>query len=453
VPVPPPPVSPAKGPPWKTASWRVPLWSIPTVYTVASVAAAIVLPRLEHALVPTLMHEMPASVAVAFLSATASGILAFTAIVFSIAFVMVQFSAMAYSPRLVLWFANQPMLYHALGIFIATFAYAMATLLWTDRGGSGSVPFFSMMIVIFLLVASMVAFALLVQSLGRLQITSVLTLVGDMGRSVIRAMGVLRQEIHPDFPVRPAEGADPDLGPPEQRLAYGHAPACVANIDWLALARIARDGDRVIVLEAAVGDTLVLGTPMLSVHGAGAPIDETALFSAFQLGPERTFDNDPKYAFRLLVDIAIKALSPAINDPTTAVQSLDQIDDLMRRIAGRSLGPVWITDAAARKRVFLPLPDWEDYLSLAYDEIRQFGSTSVQVMRRLRAALVGLAGLPLPAERAEAVAKYLNHLDQGIRQSELDSQDRESARQVDPQGLGSTRARRPAPFRPPQTLG
>ena len=96
------------------------LWTIPSIYTAASLVAAIIIPRLESAFVPEWAHAMSVAAAMAFLTATASEILAFTAIVFSIAFVMVQFSAMAYSPRLVLWFANRPALYPPWGSILAT---------------------------------------------------------------------------------------------------------------------------------------------------------------------------------------------------------------------------------------------------------------------------------------------------------------------------------------------
>ena len=114
--------------------------------------------------------------------------MALTGIVFAIAFVVVQFSALAYSPRLVVMFANSPTLYHTLGIFFATFTYSLAALAWTDRGGSGEVPLFSTMLVNVLLIVSMLAFARLIRSLNDLQIQNVLQVIGARGRAVIRTM-------------------------------------------------------------------------------------------------------------------------------------------------------------------------------------------------------------------------------------------------------------------------
>ena len=157
---------------------------------------------------------------------------------------------------------------------------------------------------------------------------------------------------------------------------------------------------------------------------------------AIHLEKGRTFEQDPKYAIRLLVDVAIRALSPAINDPTTAVQTIDQIEDLLLRLGKSELNIGYARDRKGFIRLIVPMPTWEDFLTLAFDEIRQYGATSVQVMRRLRSALIGLANSLPSADRADAVRRYLKHLDGGIERSPLDPEDRVMARQGDRQGLG-----------------
>jgi uncharacterized membrane protein len=117
----------------------------------------------------------------AFLSAAASGMLVLAGIVFSIAFVTMQFSAIAYSPRLVTSFAQDPNTLHSLGIFFAAFTYSLATLTWVDRAGSGTVPLISSLLVLALLVVSLLSFSRLVQRLSDLQITNVLCFIGDRG--------------------------------------------------------------------------------------------------------------------------------------------------------------------------------------------------------------------------------------------------------------------------------
>ena len=160
---------------------------------------------------------------------------------------------------------------------------------------------------------------------------------------------------------------------------------------------------------------------------------------AIHLEADRTFEQDPKYPICLLVDIAIKALSPAINDPTTAVQALDQIEDLLARLGRRDLDSGCASDANGVVRLVFLMPTWEDYLSLAFDEIRQYGKDSVQIMRRLRAALLGLAESLTHVDRVDAVRRYLKQLDLDIARSSLDEEDQARARETDRQGLGMTR--------------
>lgn len=420
----------------------MPLWLIPMIYVAGSVVCGLALPRIEQAYLPSYTFNLSVASAQACLSAAASGMMALTGVVFAMAFVMVQFSAIAYSPRLVLWFARDRVLFHSLGAFAATFIYALFTLAWIDRGRSGTVPLFSTLLVAVMLVYSMLLFARLVQRLTDLQITSVLQLVGDKGREVIRDM-FRRLDERPAAEwkrgIESAEGAR--FGPVSQTLVYSGRPRTIAELNTDALVRQARQSGAVIVLACAVGDTLVDGSIVLRVHGAEGKLAEKDVMRAVHLDIERTFRQDPKYPIRLLVDIAIKALSPAINDPTTAVQAIDQIEDLLRRLVRRDLDAGFARDSDGVLRLVVPMPTWDDYLTLAFDEIRQFGMSSIQVMRRLRAALTGLAESTTIAGRAEAVRRYLKHLDLVIERSSLDSEDKVKALQEDPQGLGLSRRR------------
>jgi len=415
----------------------MPLWLIPMLYTVASVTAGLILPRMEHAYLADYAENISVGSALAFFSSVSSGMMALTGIVFAIAFVLVQFNALAYSPRLVAMFAGSPKLFHTLGIFFATFFYSLAAIAWTDRGGSGRVPLFSTLLVAILLIVSMVAFARLVQSLNDLQIHNVLQVIGARGRSVIRAR----------FPLI-ADGADPSreeielpcvLGPVTQTLTHSGEPRVITRFDLDVLVNLAQIADAVVAIECGVGDTLVEDAVLLRVHGTGRKLPEQALRQAIHVGTSRSFEQDPKYAIRLLVDIAIRALSPAVNDPTTAVQALDQIEDLLRRLGRRQLDAGYARDSNGTIRVIFPTPTWQDYLALSFDEIRQYGAASIQVGRRLRAALVGLSETIAVGDRRATVQKYLDHLNLGIERSSFDDQDRAAALQEDRQGLGLSR--------------
>ena len=413
-------------------------WWIPMGYALTALAFGMAFPRLEARFFPALFSPMNANSATAIFSSVASGMMALTGIVFSLAFVMMQFNATAYSPRLVLWLSRDPFVFHAIGVFTATFIYALAALAWVDRNHSGTVPLLTTWCVVMLVIASVLVLSRLVQRLALLKISNVLAHVGKTGRQVIAEM----------YPLLSAEPAVPaaDPGPPatlklapiRQTLCHRGAPKVIGAFDLVALVRLAEQADAMVEVTESVGEPLMDGAPLLHVRGGQAMIPERGLRRAVFLGPERTFEQDPKYAIRLLVDIAIKALSPAVNDPTTAVQSLDYIEDLLRCLGSRRLQAGRLYDAAGTLRVTFPCPRWQDFVSLALEEIRYYGAGSVQVMRRMRALLRDVIS-DLPPERQAALRVYLDRVDTGVNRGFSQIDDRRSASMEDRQGLGMAR--------------
>ena len=405
-------------------------WAIPLAYTAATFIFGMVFPRLEHRYLPDLASTMSAASGMAIGSAIASGMIALTGIVFSLAFVMVQFSATAYSPRLVLWVARDPVVSHALGVFISTFLYALLLMAWIDREASGKVPLISGGIVLALLIASMGLFIALIERIGSLQVTRMLIFTGDQGRQAI-------DELYASDAAHAPRSETPDLEgwPVTQTLVHTGRPLVIQAIDIEALVAQAREADAVIEVLSAVGDTVLELSPLLRVRGARQPLDEQALAACIEAGDERTFQQDPKYAIRLVVDIAIKALSPAINDPTTAVQALDQIEDLLLRLGRRDLAIGTFNDDAGRFRLAVPFPTWDDFLRLGLDEIRACGATSVQVMRRMMALIKHLTEV-LPGTRTAALQHWERRLQSTIARSFADGEEKHDAAVADRQGLG-----------------
>ena len=410
------------------------------MYAGTTIVVGLIFPRLEYHYLGAYRHGMTVSAATAVFSSIASGMLALTGIVFSLAFVMVQFSSIAYSPRLVLWFSRDPVISHGMGIFTATFIYSLCALGWVDRDGSGRVPFFSTWLVIILVIASVLLLALLVQRLAALQVSGVISFVGKAGREVVGEMYPI---------VLTAEADKRDLGIPRnsptlnlpvtQAIIHSGQPMAITECDVQALVRLARQAEGVIIMPFAIGDTVIEGNTILAVHGGLLTLPEPALRHAVKLERQRTFEQDPKYALRLLVDIAIKALSPAVNDPTTAVQALDEVEDLLLRLGMRHLEVGQVADETGALRLVFPTPTWEDFLSLAFDETRFYGATSLQVMRRMRSALHDLE-LVVPASRQKAIRHYIDHLDFTVKHSISDIEDQTTALQQDRQGLGLSRS-------------
>jgi uncharacterized membrane protein len=227
--------------------------------------------------------------------------------------------------------------------------------------------------------------------------------------------------------VRPASAARTVLhtGPPAVLLA--------ADFRWLSDAAIAAGG--LIELVPRVGEFVADGEPLYRLHAGAARLEDDALRAALAFGRERTLEQDPMFAFRILVDIAAKALSPAINDPTTAVLSIDQIHRLLRWIGQRHLDTEAMLDPSGACGVAFRTPDWEDYVILAVSEIRQYGRGSFQVMRRLRAMLDNLL-VSLPEDRHGPLEVQLRLLERSIQREFPDAEDRAAAAAADPQGVG-----------------
>jgi uncharacterized membrane protein len=412
---------------------QLPNWAIPMLYSVIAFVGGLALPRIETRLLPGLSSSVSSGAALAIGSSIASGMIAFTAIVFSLAFVMVQFSATAYSPRLVLWIAKDRVIWHAIGVFTAAFIYTLCAMAWVDRNPAVTMPLVSAILVVVLLLASVAMFVALIERISLLQISRMLAFTGGQGRAVI-------QQMYPALEATGAAAGAAELpkSPVTQTVRHTGQPRVIQAVNIPALLATATASGGMLEVVAAVGDTVVEGTPLIRVYGARQKIEERVLRHAFETGLERTFEQDPKYAIRLLVDIAIKALSPAVNDPTTAVQALDHIEDLLLQLGRRRLDVGALRDRDGVLRVVIPHPVWDDFVILAFDEIRFYGATSVQVMRRMKALTSDLIAALQP-ERHPSLKHYQERLAATIDRSFADEEEKLEASIEDRQGLGVPR--------------
>ncbi len=414
------------------------IWVVPAGYVLGALACGWFLPQVAARLlgggVWTALFST--SVATVILSSVVSGMLAFTGFVFTMAFVMVQFGSSQYTPRLSNYLLRDRIFRHALGMFTATFVYALVALPVVDRRGSGAASDLMVISVLAAVLGSVTFFLALIQRVTALQVTNVLHQVGALGRTVIEHLYPLTGAAAASVASDPAPAAA--LPPVMQTAHYHGGPMAIIELDVPGLVRLAQHHNAVIELEYAMGDTLTDGAALLRVRGAATPIAKRRLWREVAIGPQRTIEQDPKYAFRLIVDIAIRALSPAINDPTTAVQALDELEDLLRRIGTRRLDVGYAHDSAHQLRVIYPTPDWDDFVALAVSEIRQYGASSLQVMRRLHALLNDLIEA-VPPTRRTAVEFQLLQLIEAVPREFVDPDDQAQALQVDRQGMGLAR--------------
>jgi uncharacterized membrane protein len=277
---------------------------------------------------------------------------------------------------------------------------------------------------------SIAAFLYLIDYAARLlRPVSILWRVGEDGNTVIAS-------VYPEEARQSTEErtVGQSYGSVDRTILHRGRAGIIIAVNLAALVAWARESDLLLELVPRVGDFVGPRDPLFRVYGTGT-IDERRLLGAVAFGPERTLEQDPTFPFRIVVDIAIKALSKAINDPTTAVLAIDQLERLLREVGKRHLHDEELRDHSGRRRVIYRTPDWQDFVQLSFSEIRFYGAENFQVSRRLRAMIDSLLNT-LPHFRHSALRHELDILDRTIEKVYSLPDDVVLARKPDAQGLG-----------------
>jgi uncharacterized membrane protein len=276
-------------------------------------------------------------------------------------------------------------------------------------------------------------FLFMIDHVGKwLRPSGALRAVALLGRGVIESVYPRQLSASPEPPREPREVVDEEPTLTVPSLKYGVIVAC----DVPGLVALARRTDCLIEMAPRVGDFVARGDPLFRVYRAATAPSADVLRRLVAVEQERTLEQDPTLAFRIIVDVASKGLSPAINDPTTAVLAIDQIHHLLRNVGGRTLEDDRVRDAEGRLRLILRTPDWEDFVQLAVTEIRLFGGESIQIARRLRAMLENLLQT-LPERRLPLLRRELSLLRRSAERCFVEPEDRALAEVGDSQGVGS----------------
>jgi uncharacterized membrane protein len=280
-------------------------------------------------------------------------------------------------------------------------------------------------------IVSFAAFFYLIDYASRLlRPISVLTLVGNDGLSVI-------ESVYPNTmlgtDIRRDESAD--LRPPDRIVEHRGTSAIVLAVNLELLTAEAERSNGIIEFVPQIGDFVAMDEPLFNLFGGTQSIDAKLLQAAVAFGSERTIDQDPTFAFRIVVDIALRALSPAINDPTTGVLAIDQLHRMLRMVGKRHLRTDEISGQSGRLRVIFRTPNWEDFVHLSFSEIRSCGANNLQIVRRLRATIENLVQT-LPEQRHAALLQQLSLLDREVKRSFPYAEDLALAQIADAQGLG-----------------
>jgi uncharacterized membrane protein len=359
--------------------------------------------------------------AVEILGTVAASMVSLTALVLTITMVVVQLAMGQFSPRIVQRILQDKPSQFAIGIFVGTFAHAMLTLREVHTDGEGIVPGLAVVVAFVLVVISIMVLVWYVNHIGRaLRVSALIELVGNDTRKLLDK-----------FYANVGSACET-----EQSTICAPRSGVITQVDNEQLVRIAKAGDCVLNLRPALGEFVPAGAPLFEIAGPTDRVDVNAAIQSVKFGLERTLDQDMAYGLRLLVDIAERSLSDGpFLDPTTAVQAIDRLHDCLRQLAPRAFPDGQYRDKGGEVRLVTPSLTWDDYVHLAFDEIRMAGAGSPQIARRLRAALEDLLNVA-PLERKRALREQLDLLQSGIEDTMTEGHDRLNSSRGDPIGLG-----------------
>jgi uncharacterized membrane protein len=363
--------------------------------------------------------------------------LSFVVFTFGSLLVAIQIAGGQLTPRIIATALLRDNVVRAsVGLFVFTLIFSVMAL---NRLGK-SVPELVTTIIAVLGIACMAMFLFLIDYAARLlRPVSILARIGEDGLKVIEAVYPVPAPATPT----PTEQLTAKLGVPARVVRHEGKSEIVLAVDVETLVHEAATAGGIIELIPQVGDFVARGDALFGLHGGATGVRDPTLLAAVAFGPERTLEQDPVFALRIMVDIALKALSPAINDPTTAVLALDQIHRFLRAVGKRSLRGEIIADAAGTPRMVYRTPNWEDFVAVACIEIRSCGANNVQIARRLRAMLENLV-ISLPEYRRPPLTAELERLDSALVKLYSIPGDIAFAREPDVQGLGGASGERTA---------
>jgi uncharacterized membrane protein len=402
----------------------------------AGILAALLIARFTHRLDAHLgwTTDLDPAAAQMVLVTLASSMFTFVVFVSSSLLIALQLASAQLTPRIIGLVFRDRVMKWSMTLFVSTFTLTLGVVLRIRT----NVPVISVHLSAYCCVASLAVFLYLIDHIGRLlRPANALRLVAFHARGVIESVYPLRFEHAPASreDAKALEGEMHRAGP--RVIVESAKDGVILACEIGEIVEHARRADCLLEMVPQVGDFIGRGDPLFRlVRGEWTPaLSSPALRRLVAIGHERSLEQDPAFAFRIMVDIACKALSPAINDPTTAVLAVDQVQHLLGIVGRRHLDEGQVYDASGRPRLLYRTPSWDDFVHLAVVEVRQFGAGSIQVTRRLNAMIESLLRV-LPPERAPALRDELAMLQRSAARSFAEPEDQVMAADSDRQGVG-----------------
>jgi uncharacterized membrane protein len=414
------------------------LWPIPTLAVVTALLLGFGVPELDAVVDGDLSSRWSgwlfggdADAARSLLGVIASSLITVTALTFSLTVVTLQLASSQFSPRLLRTFTRDHFVQVTLALFLSTFTYALTVLRAVRSGGdSGQAEFVPKIAVTLAFVLAVVSVLGLVLFLAHLtEQIRVETMLRNVHRDASSTMRTVLPEREPSADPRLVQ--PPPQPPPGALALLGKDDGFLTWINRDALLDLAVREHAVLRLDVYPGSFLVCGTPMGTAWPvAGEGFDDDAaqriaegVAGCVHVGLERTSAQDVGYGLRQLTDVANKALSPGINDPTTAIHALGHISAFLCALTDRDLGDELSCDEDNRIRVVARRPDFATYVDLGISQPRRYGATDPQVLEKIFQVLLDLSHRVRP-DQVSVVRDQLERLRATAAAQSFDSAER-----------------------------
>ncbi|MGD9691759.1 MAG: DUF2254 domain-containing protein [Phycisphaerales bacterium] len=411
---------------------RSSLWFVPGVLVLLAVLLAEALIEIDSWVGPGAARAFPvlfgagASGSRGLLETLAASMITVAGVVFSITLVALSLASSQYSSRVLRNFMRDRMNQIVLGVFVGIFAYCLAVLRTIREGDENSfVPSLAVFGGVVLTFVGIGYFIYFIHHIAtQIQASQILArIASETARQVDR--------LFPDEVGReePEGGEEPAF---EAMRVRRWAPALSKRTGYLQfvasdpLLEFARERDTVVRMERAVGEFVVEGQPLVSVLVGGelSTEDEERLLRVFTIGAERSGAQDAAFGMRQMVDVALKALSPGINDTTTAVMAVDYLGAVLVRLSARRIESRQRFDGG-RLRVLARGPTYGELVCLAHDQIRQHAGGNVAVLSRMAGTLEMLEGMVESAGRRRVLLEQALALEEVVMRSVPSAFDRD----------------------------
>lgn len=404
-------------------SMRATYWVVPSAMAFAAVLLSVAIIQLDQAAAATLLDRWSwvytggPEGARAVLSTIAASMITVAGVTFSITIVALTLASQQFGPRLLRNFLRDLGNQIVLGSFISTFLYCLLVLR-TVRGNDDShfVPHLAVTFGVALAMLSLGVLIFFIHHVATsIQASHVIAKVGGELEAAIERM------FPDDIGEGPAAGRDareqPTSGLPGADRGAPHTVAAattgyVQALDSARVLELARKQNLLIRVEAPPGAFVRVATPLATLWPAPQPPDacDEDVLDAFIIGADRTGSQDAGFFVKQLVELALRALSPSINDPGTARTCVDRLEQALCHLAGRRIPSPFRYDEDGVLRVVAPPMTFVSLLDLAFEEIGRYGCSSVSVMSRLLEAVRDLAACTRREEDREALIRHADVL-------------------------------------------